>query len=202
MIRIVIFDLDDVLYRYDLDVRLALLAEGLGRTPGEIRRRWLDSGFEHAAEAGRYRTGADYLTAFNALFYATMSVGDWCAARRRAMRPNPEVLAIAARIKANTPVILLTNNGPLVAERLADIAPDAATVFGDGAHASAEFSARKPERAVFERALARYGVAATEAVFIDDDAANVEGARAVGLAAHRFKDATGLEEFLRSLELC
>ncbi len=54
----------------------------------------------------------------------------------------------------------------------------------------------KPDRAIFELLLSRYRLRAEECLFIDDSAANVAGARAVGMAAHHFKDAAGLEEAL------
>jgi 2-haloacid dehalogenase len=54
----------------------------------------------------------------------------------------------------------------------------------------------KPERAIFELLLSRYRLKAQECLFIDDSAANVAGARAVGLAAYHFKDAAGLEQAL------
>lgn len=42
---------------------------------------------------------------------------------------------------------------------------------------------RKPDPRIYELALDRLGVAASEAVFIDDAPGNVDGARAVGMAA-------------------
>jgi putative hydrolase of the HAD superfamily len=44
----------------------------------------------------------------------------------------------------------------------------------------------KPERGVYELVLARLGVAAAEALFVDDLAVNVAGAEAVGLAGLQF----------------
>jgi 2-haloacid dehalogenase len=54
----------------------------------------------------------------------------------------------------------------------------------------------KPDRAIFELLLSRYGLKAEECLFIDDSAANVAGARAVGMTAHHFKDAAELEKTL------
>ncbi len=41
----------------------------------------------------------------------------------------------------------------------------------------------KPDAAIYERTLARLGVAPDEAVFVDDAARNIAGARAVGMHA-------------------
>ena len=59
----------------------------------------------------------------------------------------------------------------------------------------------KPDRAIFELLLSRYGLKAEECLFIDDSAANIAGARDVGMAAHHFKDAASLERALVAYEL-
>jgi putative hydrolase of the HAD superfamily len=47
--------------------------------------------------------------------------------------------------------------------------------------------------------MAELGIAASDFVFVDNKAVNVEGARAVGGAGHVFTDAAGLESWLREL---
>jgi putative hydrolase of the HAD superfamily len=50
----------------------------------------------------------------------------------------------------------------------------------------------KPDARIFQRTLERLGRAADEAVFIDDFAHNIEGARAVGMSAIHFTPTTNL----------
>ncbi|WP_174285060.1 HAD family phosphatase [Sphingomonas bacterium] len=59
----------------------------------------------------------------------------------------------------------------------------------------------KPDAAIYRLALARFGIAAEEAVFIDDSVANVIGARDVGMTALHFVDAPTLRGQLRELGL-
>jgi 2-haloacid dehalogenase len=59
----------------------------------------------------------------------------------------------------------------------------------------------KPDRVIFELALRRFGVAADETIFVDDNEANVAGAEAVGIRAHHFRGAEALRAELKSLEL-
>jgi len=47
----------------------------------------------------------------------------------------------------------------------------------------------KPDAAIYHLALARFGLEPHEAVFIDDNAANVAGAEALGIRSIHFKDA-------------
>jgi 2-haloacid dehalogenase len=50
----------------------------------------------------------------------------------------------------------------------------------------------KPEPAIYELALKRFGLQSGEAIFIDDNLDNVTGARANGFVAHHFTDACSL----------
>jgi 2-haloacid dehalogenase len=47
----------------------------------------------------------------------------------------------------------------------------------------------KPDPAIYALALDRFGLAAREAVFVDDNPANVEAARAMGIDTEHFSDA-------------
>lgn len=59
----------------------------------------------------------------------------------------------------------------------------------------------KPDAAIYRLALKRFGLRAEDAVFIDDNAANVAGAKAVGVHALLFTDAATLRAELADLEL-
>jgi 2-haloacid dehalogenase len=50
----------------------------------------------------------------------------------------------------------------------------------------------KPDPAIYALALERFGLQPGEAMFVDDNLANVVSARANGFAAHHFKDAKSL----------
>jgi putative hydrolase of the HAD superfamily len=57
----------------------------------------------------------------------------------------------------------------------------------------------KPDPAIFELTLARVGVAAEEAVFVDDFRVNVAAAQRVGLHATRFRGLVPLRKWLQDL---
>jgi 2-haloacid dehalogenase len=57
----------------------------------------------------------------------------------------------------------------------------------------------KPDPAIYRLALDRFGIAAGDAVFIDDNRDNVAGAEAVGIAAIHFTDAKALRQQLAEL---
>ncbi|MEZ0472222.1 HAD-IA family hydrolase [Luteimonas salinilitoris] len=57
---------------------------------------------------------------------------------------------------------------------------------------------RKPDAGIFRRALAHFGAAARDTLFLDDKPANVAGARAEGLLAECVPDREALADALRS----
>ena len=59
----------------------------------------------------------------------------------------------------------------------------------------------KPDPAIYALALARFGLAAGEAVFIDDRADNIRGAEAAGMQGHLFVGAADLGARLTALGL-
>ena len=55
----------------------------------------------------------------------------------------------------------------------------------------------KPDPAIYYHALARFGLKPAQALMVDDRQINVEGALAVGMAAHLF---TGADDLSARLE--
>jgi len=73
-------------------------------------------------------------------------------------------------------------------------------LFGDVV-VSAHERLLKPDAAIYRLLLERQGIDPRTAVFVDDSAANVAGAEAVGMTAIRFTDADDLRMRLRDLGL-
>ena len=67
----------------------------------------------------------------------------------------------------------------------------------DWAILSYEVASMKPDRAIYDAAIQRAGVAADEVFFTDDRLENVEGARAIGIDAVQFIDCERLVSELR-----
>ena len=60
----------------------------------------------------------------------------------------------------------------------------------------------KPDAAIYQLALSRFGLSPGEAIFIDDNLPNVVAARQNGFVAHHFTDAPTLRTELAALCLC
>jgi len=59
----------------------------------------------------------------------------------------------------------------------------------------------KPDKAIYELALQRFGRAADQCLFVDDRQENIDGCEQVGVRGHLFKDAETLNTELKSLQL-
>jgi HAD superfamily hydrolase (TIGR01509 family) len=200
-VDLVVFDMDGVLAHLDRERRLTILANITDKPTRLLHERIWASDFEESAEAGSYPTGEEYLAEFNRRIGCSVTREQWVRARREAMTQVPETLRIAEEIHARIPIALLTNNGSLLREALPEIVPDVFRVFGARAHASCDFQARKPTRAVFERMLARYVVEPSRALLIDDSAEYIEGARAAGLQTIRYIDPKDLRTRLAQFDV-
>ena len=184
-LELVIFDMDQVLCRYDRPQRVRRLAALSSRTAEEIFAAIWQSGFEASSEAGAM-DAETYLRGFGDRMGYPLSRSQWVEARRMAMTPFPDVLSLVADIKRYVSVAVLTNNGFLTKETIALLFPGLPALFEPKLTFSAEFGARKPDPQVYRRLLARLGIAPEATLMVDDDADNVAGAEAAGLRGHVF----------------
>jgi glucose-1-phosphatase len=173
-LQLIIFDMDEVLCRYDRPLRLRRLAAISARTPEEIFAAIWQSGFEANSEAGAI-DAAVYLRGFGERMGYPLTRSQWVEARRMSMTPFPDMLSLAGRIKQSVSVAVLTNNGFLTKETIALLFPELPPLFEPKLLFTAEFAARKPDPQVYHRMLARLGVAPDAALMVDDDADNVAG---------------------------
>ena len=199
-LELIIFDMDQVLCRYDRPLRLRRLAEITSRTPEEIFAAIWESGFEADSEAGAMDADV-YLAGFGERLGYPLTRSQWIEARRLAMTPFADVLALAGDIKQQVPVAVLTNNGFLTKQTIGELFPQLPALFARNLLFSAEFGARKPDPEVYRRFVTKVGVAPQSTLMVDDDASNIAGAEAAGLHGHLFDGLPGLVARLRSFGL-
>jgi putative hydrolase of the HAD superfamily len=181
------FDLDKTLYAYDFRYRLPELSRLSGVSQYGLATRWWADGFEARAEVGEWPTPEAYLDEFAEVTGGRrLSLDEWASARRLAMSRIPESVAALTRAAELGTVSLLSNNPAATAGALPLIAPDVAEILGPNALFSCMLGARKPDPLMYERALKRYGVAASDTFLLDDNRANIAGAVSVGIAAVHF----------------
>ena len=189
--QLVIFDMDDVLCHYDLGRRLRALAALANVSARDVRAAVWDSGFEELADAGEYADPEIYLKEFGQRLGYPITREQWIEARRIAMTPSLDVLALAKKISTQTSLAIYTNNGPIVKNNLDMLFPEAAAVF-ENRFCSFQFGTKKPDPEAFTRLVNLVGKEPSHCWFIDDKKSNVQGARMAGLKAHHFVNYEGL----------
>lgn len=199
-IETVLFDMDGVLSRYDFARRLEVLALGTGVPAAEINERIFASGFDARADDGAY-SAAGYMTEFSRLLDVEVSVSLWLEARAAGMSVDLDMLDLVQEVSRRVGVAMLTNNGPVLREHLAEVVPAITETFGDRAFFSCQFGTGKTSPEVFGLVLTAIGAAPETTLFIDDTDEYVENGRRAGLRTHRFEGELALRRELARLSV-
>lgn len=199
-IKLIIFDMDGVLYDLDLNKRLNLMAKCTGISQAEINDKIWHSEFELKAEQGLYRTGSDYLEEFNKILGTHLTSDSWLEIRASAMSPINEMLKLCRQLHNHYKIALLTNNGMLVEEGIKQqkIAPRLKDIFGTDIFASAELHSRKPDAEVYVSLCHKMNVNPNQALMIDDKLENIIGAQKAGLKGYCYQNSKNFITYLQS----
>ncbi len=104
----------------------------------------------------------------------------------------PDSLAVVEEVRsAGIPCYLATNQDSYRASRMLALTPYADVL--DGSYYSCHLGVAKPSADYFGHIADDLGLAPGDLLFVDDSVANVEGARAAGLAAEHWHHAQGVD---------
>lgn len=198
-VRAVVFDVGRVIVQWDLRHLLAKLIDD----PNEldwvannvVTEKWH---FEH--DAGRPLSAM--VQERKALFPEHAQIIDAYATRFLDTIPGPVpgTSSLIDRLAENdVPLFAITNFGAEFWQQFRPTEP-VLRHFQDIV-VSGEEKLVKPDPAIFRLAEHRFGYTAQEMLFIDDNVANVEGARAENWQVHHFTDAIALEQELKARHL-
>ncbi|MBI5242064.1 MAG: HAD family phosphatase [Elusimicrobia bacterium] len=197
-IKAVFFDIGNVLLRFDpAEVKRRIIA-AVSRRPLAVFRLMGSMRLAEAVECGRVKPLELYRLFREKLGFQ----GDFKAFRRLwcdHFTLDRGAQALLKRVSRRRPVYLLSNTNRLHYEFIRRNYAFARYI--RGAILSYRLGLRKPGAAIYEAALRRARVRPGEALFIDDMAENVEGARRAGMRALRYGGAKKLEGELRRLGL-
>lgn len=131
---------------------------------------------------------------------ATEHAGDKAADLMRAWQEaehplNPDMIALARRLRPRYRLGIISNTIPGMEERLQQRFPEIVSLF-DVRLGSGDLRIAKPDPQIFLFAAEAAGVAPEQAVFTDDVKAYAEAARSVGMHAFHF---TGYHQFVADL---
>ncbi|MBI5527154.1 MAG: HAD family phosphatase [Deltaproteobacteria bacterium] len=204
MIRVVVFDLGNVITPFDhTTIAPALHARsriGDRVTPREIHEHIFDwgAGCYIPYEEGAITTG-EFVRALCRRFEIDVDIEGFKAIWNPIFSQDYEVAAIVRDLKAKgVPLVLLSNTN----EMHFDYIWERYTVIHsfDEVIVSHRVRCRKPHRAIYEELLRRVqGVPPGDVLFIDDWEKNTAGAEALGIRTHLFRGADGLRDALRGI---
>lgn len=179
---LVLFDLDGVLVEYSHARRMAHMGAALDRDPAAIFAALFESGLEARYDAGLLST-EDYLAELGTMLGCSVDAVTWSAARIASMTCTDATCARVASLAGRCEVAVLTNNGLLIPDLLPQAFPQLFPQLEGRVFCSAALGVSKPSPEAFLRTLKRLGHAPGDALFLDDNLPNVEGARKVGMRA-------------------
>ncbi len=194
--RLLLLDFDGVLAHYSHQDRIAHLAAGAGCEPARVAEVLFASGLETEYDSGRIDTAA-YLRRLGDGLGCRVDEAAWIASRVAGNQADARAIDQVQAVAAHTPIGVLTNNGALMAEAMRTVVAPLFPVLEDRVLCSGALGVRKPDPAIFARALAHFGVAAAQVLFVDDLFVNVQGARKAGLQADTACDARALGRVLK-----
>ena len=197
--RLVLFDLDGVLADYDRPARCAALARACGADPDAMFEAMFgEEGFEHASDRGEIGLQGS-LQGLRMRHGWQLDEAGFLDARRLSTKPRPVMLTLCRALSAQARIAVFTNNGDWVGAHMATIFPELPPLFGEAIVCSGQVRQWKPQPEAFHACLARLGgIAPAQALFIDDNADNVDGARRAGLDALLYTDFAALRASLRA----
>jgi putative hydrolase of the HAD superfamily len=198
---VLIFDFGNVVGLFDYSLMFARFAPRLGLSAPQLEALMHERGVPALAlEFERGGTHHDeFMTTVIGLAGLEISHKEFEAGWVDIFTLNEPVARLVAFLKRRGYTLLLGSNTNILHARFFRRRFAQTLDLFDHLVLSYEVGAVKPDRAFFRACVARAGVPASSCVFIDDAAANVEGARAEGLVALQYRDTPTLIDELRAL---
>jgi putative hydrolase of the HAD superfamily len=197
MIQAVIFDVGGVLLRTeDREPRAALEARH-GLAPGASELLVLNGPMGTLAQQGAITSAALWATVQAELGLDEAGTAEFRRAFYGGDRLDQAMLALVRRLRPRYQTAIISNAMDDLHTMITDTYPMADAF--DLIVGSAYEKVMKPDPAIFLRTLARLGRAPEEAIFIDDFAHNIVGARQVGMEAIHYQAGMDLAAALAAL---
>jgi HAD superfamily hydrolase (TIGR01509 family) len=198
--KLLLFDLDGVLTRYEPALRVRQLAATIGADEADVQAALFGrNGLELRAKRGEIDL-PQYLDLLREQFGWNVTDDDFIAARRAATRVDPAMLALCDALAPQCALAVLTNNGAWFGDNLRRLVPELSPLFGRRFVCSGSLGLLKPAPEAFVACLQQLGFSALSTLFIDDREDNAAGAVAAGLAGLVFTDPATLRTALRAFD--
>jgi len=197
-VRALLLDLGNVLVRFDHGITLRRLEQATA-APGATLKATLFDDLARRFDLGHLTADAFFREAERGAGLSRLPDEVWTAAWRDIFTPVEESLGLLSRLRADVSTVLVSNTNALHWEGVLLVAPVDRLV--DALALSFEVGAAKPDRAIFDAALAKLGAVEGTPAFADDRPDYVAAARILGLDAFVVDSPSTFERELRSRDL-
>lgn len=181
MIRAFLFDIGNVLLRFDFNLALQKLAHHCDPAAETILD--LIEPVKAAYEGGRMER-ADFQAEVRAILRYTGTDADFVSAWEDIFTENQPMIDLVHQLKGRYPLYLLSNTSDIHVDFIFRQYP-VFSLFDDAVY-SYKVRASKPEREIYEITTRQLGINPAETFFIDDLLPNIQSAREVGFRAHHY----------------
>ncbi len=189
-IRAVLLDADGVLQRQDVTLH-SVLTDILALPPEDVEERymevWKAEGPALAGQGSFHDTMSDLLAEWG----RPGRVGVFIDASKT-IRADQDIVGIVRGLRSRGVLCCLASNQMHYRARYMSGALGYSELF-DREFYSCDMGRKKPDTAYFQAILDELGLPPGDALFIDDQEANVAGARSVGIHAEAFQPGPGVE---------
>ena len=192
-IKVVVFDLGNVIFRYDLarfvDAYSKKIPEGTKEKIGKLILEYSDLAAVY--EKGNIST-YDFYKALARETHYTGSYDEFYSIWNDISDPaDPEIVEILKALSGKYKLGMLSNTNEQHIEYLKAKYPEIFDLFGK-AHLSYEMHMRKPDDEIYREVIKYYGLKPKEIFFTDDSQQNVSAAQRNGISAYLFTSAPDL----------
>ena len=195
MIKAFIFDIGNVLLRFDFSIAMGRLAQRMDPISAEVLASI--EPIKIAYESGQLDR-PNFLQRLGEVISYTGTEPEFVSAWEDIFSENTPMIEIVEALHGHYPLYLLSNTSDLHVNFIFRKFP----VFGlfEDAVYSFRVKSMKPSTEIFEKAIQQFGVTPSETVFIDDLAPNVATARELGFHAIQY-DPADHGAFVHELDL-
>ena len=196
-ISTIIFDLGQVIVSFDHMELCRRASRHCAFSPDEVFERMFDSGLIKRFETGMITSDIFYSEACSALDMQ-LERGEFKILWNTIFALKPDTVQIIERLQ-EFQLLLLSNTNCWHFDYCLESYP-VLRCFNDWI-LSYKVGACKPDKQIFEAALASASATAQECIFIDDISLYADAASAMGIHAHTFTTAEALEQFLSDMNI-
>lgn len=181
----VIFDLGNVLLAFDDSRGARRIAERTGKTPQQIEEYARGTPYITELSIGKLSKMRFFHTVAKDLAFDG-TYDEFALMWSDIFTPIEPMVALAESLKTRVPRLVLSNTNAIHVDYVLEHYP----FLNDfDAHVfSHEVGYLKPDAAIYQHALTKYGLTAARTVFLDDIASNAEAARRVGMQAIHYQN--------------